>query len=106
MKCRNSWDRCLVEVLISGDIISSHATLPPMSGSSGSLVGKDRIEVCPLSRGVILPELRNSYPPHYKAAFPFSILLCPHSHRLASRLAFPVREKYGFTTFHNSNLTG
>ena len=48
---------------------------------------------------------RNSCPPHYKTAFAFSILLYPHSHRLSLRFAFPIREKYGLTTFHNSDLT-
>lgn len=33
---------------------------------------------------------RNPYPFHYKTAFAFSILLYPHLHRLALRLAFPA----------------
>jgi hypothetical protein len=54
-------------------------------------VTKDLMEVCPLSRGVMLPPLRrNPYPPHYKVAFAFSIILYPHPFRLTLRLAFPM----------------
>ncbi len=62
-------------------------------GLSSYLVMKDQMEVCPLSRGVMstLPGLRlNSYPPHYRTTFAFSILLYPQPHRLTLRLAFPV----------------
>ena len=40
-----------------------------------------------------------------QTAFAFSILLYPHSRRLSLRFAFPIREKYGLTTFRNSDLT-
>lgn len=46
------------------------------------------MEVCPLSRGMMLP-LLNPYPSHYRVAFAFSIFLCPQSYRLVLRLAFP-----------------
>jgi hypothetical protein len=65
------------------------------------------MEVCPLSRGVMLPYgRRNPYPPHYKAAFAFSTILYPQSHWLASRLAFPKGENYGLTTFRSCTRTG
>ena len=48
------------------------------------------MEVCPLSREVILRiAVLNLYTLHYRAAFAFSILLYPQFLRLASRLAFP-----------------
>jgi hypothetical protein len=48
------------------------------------------VEVCPLSRGVMLPYgWRNPYPSHYGTAFAFSTILYPQPHRLALRLAFP-----------------
>jgi hypothetical protein len=51
---------------------------------------QDQVEVCPLSRGVMLPYGRlNPYPPYYQAAFAFSIILYPQSHRLALRPTFP-----------------
>ena len=46
------------------------------------------MEVCPLSREVMLHKL-NLYPLDYRAAFAFSIILYPQSCRLALRLAFP-----------------
>jgi len=59
-------------------------------------VTRDQVEVCPLSRGVMLPYgRRNPYPPHYEAAFAFSTILYPQSHRLALRLAFPKRRTTG-----------
>ena len=54
------------------------------------------MEFCPLSRGIML---HNPYPPHYKGAFAFSILLYPHLHRLALRLAFPIGEDTGLPRF-------
>ena len=57
------------------------------------------MEVSTLSRGVILPKL-NLYPPRYKAAFAFSILLYPQSRPLILRLAFP----HGVTTIHEGEL--
>jgi hypothetical protein len=51
-------------------------------GLSSSLVTKDLMEVCPLSRGMMLPE-RHPYPRHYSVAFAFSIFLCPHALRFA-----------------------
>jgi len=54
------------------------------------------VEVCPLSRGVMLPcGRRNPYPPHYKAAFAFSTILYPQSHRLTLRLAFSEERTTG-----------
>src|SRR5258708_22335655 len=64
-------------------------------GWSNSLVKKDQMEVCPLSRGVGYV----SYPSHYRRAFACSILLCPQSHRQFLRTAFPQREDYGFIMF-------
>ncbi len=67
------------------------------------------MEVCPLSRGVILfvCEL-NPYPPHYKTAFAFSIFLCPHPHRLPLRVAFPYGRSTGLprSTLKPSNGLG
>src|SRR5947208_15633258 len=62
-------------------------------GFSNSLVTKDQREVCPLSRGVMLLVL-NPYPPRYRAAFAFSLLLYPPSHGLALQSAF----RWGRTT--------
>src|SRR5712691_3061901 len=47
------------------------------------------MEVCPLSRGVILPMRRNPYPIHYRPAFACSIIPSPHAHQPPLRLAFP-----------------
>ena len=46
------------------------------------------MEVCPLSREVMLHKL-NLYPLDYRAAFAFSILPYSQLRRLALRLAFP-----------------
>lgn len=75
-----------------------------MDGLPSSLVMRYQMEVCPLARGILLL-LRNPYPPHYKAAFAFSILLYPQPYRFALRLTFPrelLREDYGLTTFRVS----
>ena len=65
------------------------------------------VEVCPLSRGVMLLYGRlNPYPTHYRLAFAFSTILYPQSHRLALRLAFPRGENYGLTTFHSCTRVG
>ena len=47
------------------------------------------MEVCPLSREVMLHKL-NLYPLDYRAAFAFSIVPSPQSRGLALRLAFPM----------------
>ena len=57
------------------------------------------MEVCPLARGVMLPE-RNSYPGDYRRAFACSILLYPQPHQRSLQSAFLVaKEDYGLTTF-------
>jgi len=72
-----------------------------------SLVTRDQVEVCPLSRGVMLPYgRRNPYPTHYRLTFASSTILYPQSHRLALRLAFPKGENYGLTTFRSCTRTG
>jgi hypothetical protein len=49
----------------------------------------------------------NPYPPHYRAAFAFSFLLCPQPRRLALRFAFPHKgEGYGFTMFRINTRAG
>jgi len=53
------------------------------------------MEVCPLSRRIMWL-MRNPYPPHYKTAFAFSIVLYPPSYRLASPLPFPVGERRAY----------
>jgi len=53
------------------------------------------MEVCTLLRGMMLL-MRNPYPPHYRVAFAFSIVLYPPSYRLASRLAFPMGERRAY----------
>jgi hypothetical protein len=71
------------------------------------LVTSDQVEVCPLSRGVMLPYGRlNPYPPDYREAFASSIIPYPPSHRLALRLAFPKGENYGLTTFRTCTRVG
>jgi hypothetical protein len=66
------------------------------------------MEVCPLSRGMMLSILdgRNPYPPHYRTAFAFSILLYPQHLRVALRLPTSVEECYGLTVFVLSNMDG
>ena len=64
-------------------------------GWPSSLVMKDQMDVCPLSRGVMLRGGLNPYPPHYRMAFASSILLFPHAYRLALRLAFPHGRRTG-----------
>ncbi len=54
---------------------------------------RDQVEVCPLSRGVMLLA-RNPYPSHYSPAFAFSTILYPQPIRVTLRLAYP----YGRTT--------
>ena len=69
------------------------------------------MEVCPLSREVMLHKL-NLYPLDYRTAFAFSILPYPQPRGLALRLTFPqreiirVRENYGLTTFRVSARVG
>src|SRR5713226_469521 len=71
-------------------------------GWSNSLVKKDQMEVCPLSRGASLV----SYPSHYRSAFACSILLCPQSHRQPLRTAFPpagrLRIYHVLLTYHET----
>lgn len=50
---------------------------------------KDHLEVCPLSREVILPVKLNLYPLHYKAAFASSKFLYPQFIGLALRFTYP-----------------
>jgi hypothetical protein len=69
-------------------IIPPSFAFPLKSSSPSFQVTKDQMEVCPLSREVILLWL-NPYPFRYKTAFAFSILPYPQPHRLALRLAFP-----------------
>jgi hypothetical protein len=47
------------------------------------------MEVCPLSREVMLHKL-NLYPLDYRATFAFSVVPSPQSRGLALRLAFPA----------------
>ncbi len=69
------------------------------------------MEVCPLSREVMLQKL-NLYMLHYRAAFAFSIVPSPQLHELALRRAFQcenkshARENYGLTTFRVSARVG
>jgi hypothetical protein len=55
---------------------------------------KDQMDVCPLSREVMLPTL-NPYPPYYRMAFASSILPFPHTPGLALRFAFPYGRRTG-----------
>jgi len=55
---------------------------------------KDQMDVCPLSRGVMLPTL-NPYPSRYRMAFAFSILPYPHAHGFALRFTFPCGRRTG-----------
>jgi hypothetical protein len=69
--------------------------LASLGGLPSSRVPSDRMEVCPLSRGVLLPAgssgRRNPYPPDYGAAFASSILLYPPPRGRPSRSAVPAR---------------
>src|SRR6266852_1612321 len=66
--------------------ISAVICLASFVGWSNSLVKKDQMEVCSLSRGVCF----YSSPSHSRMAFACSIFLCPQSHRPSLRTAFPV----------------
>src|SRR5258708_37279771 len=66
--------------------VSAVICLASFVGWSNSLVKKDQMEVCLLSRGACFV----SYPSHYRMAFACSILLCPQSHRQPLRTAFPL----------------
>jgi hypothetical protein len=63
------------------------------------------MEVCSLSRGMMLL-LRNPYLPHYKAAFAFSIFLCPPFYQPASQLAFPEGERRDYHVLHEYHRMG
>src|SRR5258708_29825903 len=67
-------------------------------GLLSAFVMKDQMEVCPLSRGVILLVL-NPYPSCYRAAFACSILLYLHSYRRPLQFAFPVGGRTGLPCF-------
>lgn len=45
----------------------------------------------------------NPYPPHYRTAFAFSGIPCPHPQQLSLRSACPFGRRYGFTVFHVSD---
>jgi hypothetical protein len=60
------------------------------------------MEVGTLSRRVSFAP----YPPDYRAALAFSILLYPPSLRFVSQLTFLIKEDDGFTTFRNLALMG
>ena len=60
-------------------------------------------EVSPLLREVMLPRL-NPYPSHYRMAFASSRVLYPHRHWRALRHRFPLRERYGLTTFRTRTM--
>jgi hypothetical protein len=87
------WKAASTVLLISVVICFAFLVVSP-----SSLVMKDPMEVCSLSRGVMLL-LFNSYPPHYKVAFAFSIIPYPPIHRLSLRLAFPCGRMMGLPRF-------
>src|SRR5258708_11730427 len=80
-------------------VLSTVICFASLIGLPNSLVMRDHMEVCPLSRGVILPLWLNSYPPHYRAAFAFSTFLYPQLHRLPLRVAFPFGRDMGLPCF-------
>jgi len=45
----------------------------------------------------------NPYPLHYRTAFAFSTILCPHRQQHSLRSACPEGQRYGFTVFRLSN---
>ena len=57
------------------------------------------MEVCTVTGGDDVAFRLNPYPPHYKAAFAFSILLYPTPHRLALRFAVPRGRMPGLPRF-------
>src|SRR2546425_10386650 len=63
-------------------LVSTVICIPFSVVWSSILVMKDRAEVCPLSREVML----SLYPTHYRTAFAFSAFLYPLSHRHTLRL--------------------
>jgi hypothetical protein len=54
------------------------------------------MEVCPLSREVMLLDQLNLYPTHYRRAFAFSILIYPLLHRLPLQVAFPMGKQRAY----------
>jgi hypothetical protein len=59
---------------------------------------KDQMEVCPLSREMMLFSL-NLYLPYCRVAFAFSILLYLHPYRRSLRFAFPDGRRTGLPRF-------
>jgi len=57
---------------------------------------KDQMDVCALCAWGDVACGLNPYPPHYRMAFASSILLLPHTYRLALRLTFPSGRCTGF----------
>ena len=64
------------------------------------------MEVSPLSRGMMSAHHLNPYPPHYRPAFASSTLLYPQPPQPSLRLACPLRQGYGFTTFRLNDMDG
>ena len=62
--------------------------IPSPKGLPHVLVMEHLLEVCPLSRGIMLL-LRNPYLTRYRQAFAFSSILYPQPRRFALRLTFP-----------------
>jgi len=70
--------------------VSAVICFTSFGGWPNSLVMRNQMEVSSLAREVswliLIP-----YPPRYKVAFAFSIFLCPHLHRNASRRSYLLR---------------
>jgi hypothetical protein len=68
-----------------------HSCFAPLAGWPGSLVTEDPEEVCRLSPQDDVAHRRNPYPPHYRAAFASSSILCPQPRQVILRLPCPRR---------------
>ena len=55
----------------------------------------DPVEVCPLARGVMLPE-RNPYPLDYGGAFACSTVLCPRPRPSTLQCLYPIGKDMGY----------
>src|SRR5690606_32623279 len=78
-------------------LLSRLAKQSRKEGPSGSLLA--------FARGDVALRL-NPYPLHYRAAFAFSTILCPHPQRHSLRFACPEGQRYGFTMFHLIHTVG
>ena len=77
--------------------VSRSFAISSFKSSVNSLVKKDRMEVCPLSRGIMLQSLSA---PITGAAFAFSIAPYPHPPSASLTVGFPTRRLERIWAYH------